>query len=137
MTKIRDIARASVLPAFMGQPRATSFEIDLRQKFESLQRQMNGGRLAIDLLSHPTVEGYDYRFLVITRDVYMHLSVDAIPNPALILDLSKPFDAQWPRDFIGLVENPHQLKEDYFYGRLPAHIPKTIIKFPNRQAAPL
>lgn len=94
------------------------FEIDLEQKFISLQN-CGYSRLAIDLLSHTDVEGYDYRFFCVPSGLNPAIFIAQMNNPALSLDLGRPFAAQWPADFIGKITNPHQLKQEPYYGRIP------------------
>jgi hypothetical protein len=129
MSSLGEIIGKAVLPASIGQKSLTNFEIDLRHKFDSLRGSPSGYvRLAINLLAYRNAEGYDYEFLGIPAGVDVNYYVRAMNNPALVLDLNRPYHAQWPRDFIGVIETPHQLKQEPYWGRIPLFDPPNVAR---------
>ncbi len=112
MIKLSDIVGKMVIPNTMGQSMTpTLFEVDLETRFNAM-RETPCSCLVVALLAHRDADGFEFSFAGIAHGMDPWMILERIYKPVIVLDLSKSFAEQWPKERIGAVDHPRDLEND-------------------------
>jgi hypothetical protein len=128
--KVLNLALSSTAP--VEGPVPTLFEIDLRQKYLSLQC-MGFSYLIINLRTHNNVEGYDFDYYGVPCGVDVRRYIKCLPNPAVVMDLGRPFEDHWPPELVGNIHQPRELGELFSAVDISYRAPEAIVHISHFQ----